>query len=77
MEKLAKEIATFMWHVDLYEAHDAYDSFEEFITEIIRGLYNPIYRKVLALTLKEIVEWGGIEEEASEAATLYRKVVTL
>ena len=77
MEILAKEIATFMWHVDLYEAHDAYESFEELITEIIRGLYNPIYRKVLALTLKEIVEWGRIEEEATEAAVLYRKVMAI
>ena len=78
MEKLGKEIATFMWdYGDIYELRDCYDSFEEFVTETIACLYDRVKRNIMALVLKDYIEWSDDDEEATEASILYRKVVDI
>ena len=77
-EALGKEIAKFMWdYGDIYELRDIYDSFEEFVTEIVASLYDRVKRNVMALVLKESIEWSDDEDEAVKAAELYRKVKAL
>ena len=82
-ETLGKEIADFMLkYGDTYELNDCYESFEEFVTETIMALYDAVKRKVMALVLKEYVEWWKIENEedkemVTKATELYRKVVSL
>lgn len=78
MEALAKEIVNFMLkYGDTYELKDCYESVEDFITETIACLYDKVKRNVMALVLKEYIEWADDDKEATEAATLYRKVITL
>lgn len=83
METLAKEIVDFMLkYGDTYELRDYYESVEDFITETIQALYDKVKRKVMALVLKEYVEWWEIENEedmemVTKATELYRKVVSL
>ena len=78
MENLGNEIATFMWdYADWYELRDCYDSFEELVTETIASLYDRVKRNVMALVLKESIEWSDDEDEAVKAAELYRKVKAL
>ena len=77
-EMLALEISEFIWTYDIYEARDCYESYEELITETIRSLYDKVKRNIIALWLKEIIEWKeGLEEEIAKAAELYRKVVDI
>ena len=78
METLAKEIVSFMIkYGDTYELRDCYESVEEFVTETIAALYDKVKRHIMALVLKEYIEWSDCEEEATEAAVLYRKVMAI
>lgn len=85
MHKLAKRIAEFfLWAqssteygVDLYDYHDSYDSFEDFVTEIIGALYDAKRRKGLAADLKGMAENCEVEEHAREASALYREVMAI
>ena len=77
-EILALEISEFVWNYDIYEARDCYESYEELITETMRALYDKAKRNVIALWLKEIIEWEeGLEEEIAKAAELYRRVLAI
>ena len=82
-EILAKEIVDFMLkYGDTYELRDCYDSVEDFVTETIMALYDAVKRKVMALVLKEYVEWWDITDEEDEimvakAAILYQILITL
>lgn len=74
MKDLAERISSFMYGHDTYGFKDCYETLEDFTREILMSLYDKVKRNVIALELKEIVEWSEIDVEAYEASMLYREV---
>ena len=77
MRDLAYKICVFMVGIDLYSFKDNYNSFSDFVTETLAGLYDERRRKGIADDLKVTAENFDDDETASEASMLYRKVMSL
>lgn len=77
MRDLAYKICVFMVGIDLYSFNDNYNSFSDFVTETLAGLYDERRRKGIAADLKGTAEWYEDEDVASEASMLYREVMSL
>lgn len=78
MERLATQICNFMFKIcDTHEFRDCYKSFEDFVTETTRSLYDAKLRKGIAADLKGMAENEENDNVAREAACLYRKVIAI
>lgn len=78
MERLATQICNFMFKVcDTHEFRDCYKSFEDFVTETARSLYDAKLRKGIAADLKGMAENEEDDDIAREASMLYREVIAL
>lgn len=78
MEKLAIKICKFIFEIcDTHEFRDNYKSFEDFVTETTRSLYDTKLRKGIAADLKGMAEYCEDDNIASEASMLWREVMAI
>ena len=77
MECLANLLAVFFFNYEETDTHlfnDAYDSIEDFVTELTKYLYLKSYRDVIIRELRQITNNCNNDNVATNAAQLLRMV---